>query len=114
MIEILYTVLIIYGIKQALSEGMILSFIRNWYLSKANEYYTDGKTLQLAALDFTTKPLFTCVYCMSSFWSIVFFCFYGLNFIDLPFHILAVCGAIYIIEQWRENLQSEEETNIEK
>ena len=38
------------------------------------------------------KPLFECLICMSSLWTIVYYIVFGLPFVQLPESILIVCG----------------------
>jgi len=43
------------------------------------------------------KPIFECSICMSSFWTIILFWFFGINILYLPLLILAVCTLNTII-----------------
>lgn len=84
--------LIILGIHAAMQDGMILERPR---VSIQNAM---DKIFGVVWSEWLQKPLFSCVTCMSSVWSIVLSPYFGMSWYDVPVVILTVAGLNFVID----------------
>jgi len=84
------TSLVCIGIRRTLEPDMIFEKIGTYLENILTKYQTNK------AIIFILKPVYSCIYCMSSLYSIILYSIfmnYSLNsFYELPIMILAVCG----------------------
>lgn len=113
---ILVNLLLIFGVKKATQYGMVLYPLTAPFESwKAEREANENFDLAYGFVSFITKPLYNCVYCMSSFWGVLFvfsvastFGFWeNINFIWLVAYAFALCGAISILGKYLESLDRE-------
>lgn len=103
--------LLCFGVKFVTSEGELLSFVREWsevaisflvgmvikpyyqysHIQKGERYITG---IVEKVTETILKPIFLCVYCMASVWSIIYLKIYGIDVmsIDTLVFMLCVCG----------------------
>jgi hypothetical protein len=96
MTRILIISMMITGLNHCFLEGNILSPMRIWC---ANHF---DRLLGKKWSRYIQKPLWDCLPCMASIWTIVFSC--SLNLLL----ILAVCGVMVVIEKWLDRYNGEE------
>jgi hypothetical protein len=83
MIVAILNILWIIGIYKVTDQGMILGGGASWLTEKLPHW--------------VTKPLFNCVYCMSSVHGLAFFPFTGLSWYFFPVYVVCIVGALTII-----------------
>ena len=99
----IYDVLLIssicFGVHTCTRDDMIFGNARAKFQTFLDKKFGVGISTAICA------PLFECVYCQSSFWSIILFWLFGINFIHLPLLILAVCGINTILSVVLKHLE---------
>lgn len=87
-LSVLLGALLIFGVKQATSGGMILNPLVNW-IEPYKEY---------TIVNYLTQPLFDCVFCMPSFWGLVYlFVVAPAIGVTFDYSIVSVCAYILIL-----------------
>lgn len=101
--------LAILGIKATVGDGDIFGALAREIRARASKHSELGDKL--------TKPIFGCLYCMSSFWSIVYLLLFSSLCSELRslqaqigphiylVYILAVCGALKLVSIWWDSTQ---------
>jgi hypothetical protein len=71
-----------------------------WLMNSDESFlYKFSQYLQTNINEQPLKPLFGCLACMASFWGLVASVYFGLDLIQVPAFILAVCGLNIIVEK---------------
>jgi hypothetical protein len=99
MIEhVVLNAFMIYGLKLAMEPGMILYPVVSPVYKLFDILYSKNRLRLLNLLDKVSKPLFSCVYCMSSVWGFLYWKVQiDSNLLNLILHILCVAGLVYVI-----------------
>lgn len=89
----------IIAIHKTFQKEMIFYPVREWITMKI------CSCMDCKCSEWVQKPLWTCPYCMASFWGIILSLVLGISLIMIPFIILTVCGFLCIfgrILNWKK------------